>query len=1076
MKIIKLRLKNINSLVGEWEIDFTDPNYLDGIFVITGPTGAGKSSILDAMCLALYGSTPRLGNITQNTNEVMSRQTAECSAELTFSTQAGTFVCGWQQHRAHKKVDGKLSLVRREIADADSGVIIANSLQQVNQAVIEITGMDFERFTRSMLLAQGGFAAFLQARPDERAPILEQITGTQIYSEISIHVHERNRLEKDKLELLRAETAGIVLLGEEETGQVRAEIAAQTAIEQQQSSRLAAANQALQWLKGLRDIENEVQKLEAEFAQTSKAFDSFAGARQRLLRAQHAGEFEADFAALTSLRQNQQKALKALADIEKNLPGRKQALVDAEKSWFASEQLLEKEKEAQKAEYLVTRQVRALDAQIGERSKVYEKLVSELSELKEQAAGESKKQKKIAESLKNNADKLAKAQQYISVNQVDAALISEFAVLKELLTALAALQKRHDQAQEAVKKAAGTHGREEKTLAESGKELKLLEESLVAAKKRGEAQDVAIKKLLGDRHLREYRSEHAALTRELALLRQIESLEDERKKLEDGKPCVLCGSLDHPYARGNTPPVDAAAARLESLTALLNRAEQLEDELKVIVHEEKTAQIAVSGAEKKFETARHKLAEAKTALESAGEELASSLQEFQQHRESALSRLSAFGVKEIAEDVLEALNIRLAAWQEAQQNKVELEKKAAELSAELSGCTNVLNNLNESLNAKSSSFEEARIALFALIDSRKELYGDKDPDAEELKSEETVKKSESAASALRTQLQQYSSQLNEATALQASQKEAAEALQLQLTASTREFVNALLNNGFADEEQFMGCRMAKVERDALLRQAQELDNRKVEIAARLTDVRNRYKVECEKKLTDQPVEELQRQYDEQAVALRQSGHEIGALKQRLAENDKARSRFSEKSALIEAQKAEAGRWSELQALIGSSDGKKFRNIAQGLTFAVMVGHSNRQLRQMSDRYQLVRDPFNPLDLNVIDNYQAGEQRSIKNLSGGESFIVSLALALGLSNMASRNVRVDSLFLDEGFGTLDEEALESAIEALAGLHQEGKLIGIISHVSALKERISTQISVEPLAGGRSQLKGPGCRGL
>ena len=140
---------------------------------------------------------------------------------------------------------------------------------------------------------------------------------------------------------------------------------------------------------------------------------------------------------------------------------------------------------------------------------------------------------------------------------------------------------------------------------------------------------------------------------------------------------------------------------------------------------------------------------------------------------------------------------------------------------------------------------------------------------------------------------------------------------------------------------------------------------------------------------------------------------------------------------------------------------------------MMIGHANRQLQKMTDRYLLVRADTQPLELNVVDNYQAGEIRSTKNLSGGESFIVSLSLALGLSHMAGKNVRVDSLFLDEGFGTLDEEALDTALETLAGLQQDGKLIGVISHVPALKERISTQILVSPQTGGRSQISGPGC---
>jgi exonuclease SbcC len=199
---------------------------------------------------------------------------------------------------------------------------------------------------------------------------------------------------------------------------------------------------------------------------------------------------------------------------------------------------------------------------------------------------------------------------------------------------------------------------------------------------------------------------------------------------------------------------------------------------------------------------------------------------------------------------------------------------------------------------------------------------------------------------------------------------------------------------------------------------------------------------------------------------------LSGIQHQLRENMTAQERLSEKQMAMTAQQKECQRWDQLHGLIGSADGKAYRNFAQGLTFEIMVIHANQQLQKMSDRYLLMRDDHQPLSLNVIDNYQAGEMRSTKNLSGGESFIVSLALALGLSQMASQNVRVDSLFLDEGFGTLDSDALEIALETLAGLQQEGKLIGIISHVPALKERISTQIVVTPHAGGKSRISGPG----
>ena len=163
---------------------------------------------------------------------------------------------------------------------------------------------------------------------------------------------------------------------------------------------------------------------------------------------------------------------------------------------------------------------------------------------------------------------------------------------------------------------------------------------------------------------------------------------------------------------------------------------------------------------------------------------------------------------------------------------------------------------------------------------------------------------------------------------------------------------------------------------------------------------------------------------------------------------------------------------QLHTLIGSNDGKKFRNFAQGITFELLISNANIRLREMSDRYLLIHSSDRPLELNIIDAYQAGEVRSTKNLSGGESFIVSLALALGLSAMTSATTQIDSLFLDEGFGTLDEDALEIAIATLVGLRNQGKLVGIISHVASLKDRIPTQIEIIPGSGGINTIIGPG----
>ncbi len=279
--------------------------------------------------------------------------------------------------------------------------------------------------------------------------------------------------------------------------------------------------------------------------------------------------------------------------------------------------------------------------------------------------------------------------------------------------------------------------------------------------------------------------------------------------------------------------------------------------------------------------------------------------------------------------------------------------------------------------------------------------------------------------------------------------------------------------GFSDESSFLANRLSIQERQQLITKARELDDQKTKLQANKKDREGRLTEELDKKVTESNLDELKPNNERLKNELKEIISSIAGLTHQLTDNKNAKKKIKEKQGSIDAQKNECSKWEKLHGLIGSADGKRYRNFAQGLTFELMVSHANRQLEKMTDRYLLIRDDEEPLELNVVDNYQAGEIRSTKNLSGGESFIVSLTLALGLSKMASHKVRVDSLFLDEGFGTLDEDALETALETLSGLQQDGKLIGIISHVSALKERISTQISVKPILGGKSSVSGPGC---
>ena len=185
-------------------------------------------------------------------------------------------------------------------------------------------------------------------------------------------------------------------------------------------------------------------------------------------------------------------------------------------------------------------------------------------------------------------------------------------------------------------------------------------------------------------------------------------------------------------------------------------------------------------------------------------------------------------------------------------------------------------------------------------------------------------------------------------------------------------------------------------------------------------------------------------------------------------NQLQREKLAEHQDTIDVQQTAFEKWDELRQLIGSADGKKFRVFAQSLTLRKLSSLANRHLKQLNDRYFISMNENEALELDIVDRYQGDNQRSMSTLSGGESFLVSLALALGLSDLAGRNAQIQSLFIDEGFGTLDARNLDLVIQTLENLQSSGKTIGIISHVDALKERIYTQIRVVKQGHGFSTI--------
>lgn len=1078
MKILELRFKNLNSLYGEWVIDFTDPEYVsNGIFALTGPTGAGKSTILDAICLALYGATPRLGKITKSGNEIMSRQTGECYAEVLFESQAGRFRCHWEQRRARKKAEGNLQDQEHQIADADTGKPIETKKSLVGAVIEEKTGMDFDRFTRSILLAQGGFDTFLKADVEQKSKILEQITGTEIYSEISRRVHERQRDEREKLNILNAETSGIVILEPEQEKEIQDNLATKQKQETELAGKSTETGKAITWLTNIENLKKEILSLTDDAAKLKTDAEAFKPERAKLELATKASSLDGIYVSVTSLRKQQADDQAALKTNETALPELESSANTQTEALKSAEQLTLKAKDELKTAAPLIQKIRSLDQKIAEQTKAVSEGVDACT--KEAGKIEIDKQARVKEQEKRTAAEktLEGAELYLKENAQDEWLIGGLGVVEEQLGSLLAKQQELTQNETALKNADTAVTDAAKKLETASKQCGLKKKELETAVKNLQQGKDALSELLGDKLLREYRTEKETLLREMAFIKKIEELEDHRAKLEDGKTCPLCGSTEHPFAEGNVPVPDEIEQKIESLAKLIDKADEQEAVIKKLEQAETAARKNLNDTEKlETEAANDKKATEKTLteLKDAFTKLRIGFNEL---KLAVSGKLQPLGITEIpeaeVEALIESLKSRLKAWQEQAKQKTDIEKQIADIGSEMKRLDAVIDTQVKALTEKQEALERLKKELADKTEERKQLYGDKKPDNEEGRLNKAVTEAEKAEKKARDLNNEQQQKLTMAKAHIDSLKTRIEQRTPELQKAETDFSAALIPADFADEKAFLKARLSQEDRESLSSRAKELDDAGMELKVKQKDRETRLTTEISKKLTDKTLEELEPQFKEFEESLKELRDAVAGLKHKLSENTAAKERIKEKQSAIEAQKKECHRWERLHGLIGSADGKKYRNFAQGLTFELMVSHANQQLEKMTDRYLLIRDEQQLLELNVVDNYQAGEIRSTKNLSGGESFIVSLTLALGLSKMASRKVRVDSLFLDEGFGTLDEEALETALETLSGLQQYGKLIGIISHVSALKERISTQINVTPASGGRSSLSGPGC---
>ncbi|NCD34593.1 MAG: chromosome segregation protein SMC [Spartobacteria bacterium] len=845
MKILEVRFKNLNSLHGEWCIDFTRPNYVsDGIFAITGPTGAGKSTILDAICLALYGRTPRLKNITQSTNEIMSRRTGECFAEVTFMSQAGVFRCCWSQHRARRNPNGNLVAPLHEIAEIKNGerdgdgVIIEDKKSRIGAVVVEKTGMDFDRFTRSMLLAQGGFSVFLEASSGDRAPILEQITGTEVYSRISVCVHERHRAENEKLDFLRAETDGLVMFSAEEEAAKRAELDEQQAEWKTLSEKKEQRTLDVRWLKEMDSLKQELQVIDAEYVALQSELIGFEPEKQRLLRALQASELDCAYATLISARKQYMADQEQCKQLVSRLPESEKAVAEALSRLVAAEKIMQEAKNAQLLQQECIKQMRRMDQSIDEQSSRLQDQQSEFDRTRLVLLQHEKEGKQAEVNREQAQKKLDDLELYLTAHASDAALVTERSGLDLRLSQLQDFSEKGLANAQQIAKGAHTLASAEKALNQVERDHLRHQKKVEISKIQEDAARTSLKALLGDRLLREYRNEKDCCLREMAFLQKIAGLEEERAKLVDGKPCPLCGAVQHPFASGHVPQIDETERRIASLSQRIDQAEQLEQ---TIVQQEKTTQIAEAAcrlAEKQLAQVQQTLSEEKNAQQRLITEQNDLSRQGQLSQQELLERLAPFGIVVLPQKLHElstALLQRQQAWQQHSDKKAEWTQLLHTHQIQIQKSHGVIETLAAAHNKNHEMLQKAKAVLDERKAHRKTTYGTKNPDDEEQKSMQLVAASEKQEKVNRRQHALLEQQRNGLQVQIHDIKERITREREDLDVAQMRFSAQCLQRNMADEMDYLAQSLPPEQRNALAQQAKMMDDRVTNLEIRKKD-------------------------------------------------------------------------------------------------------------------------------------------------------------------------------------------------------------------------------------------------
>lgn len=1219
MRIIELYIKNLNSLRLEKRISFVEaPLGATGLFAIVGDTGAGKTTVLDAITLAMYGRAPRHD---KNPSEVLSYGAAEAQAQAVFETNGRRFLAEWSVRRARGKSDGALQTPKRRLSEYDPAqenyVTIGEKVAEVDQLVADITGLDYDRFLRSVLLSQGEFAAFLKAKPQERSDLLERITGLDIYSQISKAAFDRHKAEENALRELSIEKESLKMLTLEEKDALREEKSQLENTSAVLKLEVKTAQEQLNLASQVIRLGEEIIRLEEEREELAAQKESSAESIQLLEKYRKVLPYKSELDQLERMEaQHASLSLQRDGILSGELPGLKNQREEILRSMAIQNRELEEKKKDFPSRSRVIDTVQELDfkirnlaSQLGEDRDNAAKLEKEFAGIQEELAT-------VRQGLEKRAAKLGEQQDWLEKN----------AHLQTLSTDWGLLQRTAADWRDAAKKSgelASQIQTRRKDLEKKESQYASFSPKLEQIRKEAELRNTRLAELRPDlfarslaelvqiqtRELQEWKQKVEGLAalevlqaeyfrllkerndqlgelnslnnKELDLFKQfleadeewekqrevqeykqkiyeqqlrIANYQQDRLNLREGDPCPLCLSTHHPFhdhpameafpdmageelvqakafseklqhkraallrqlgelevqkelLKGNAQKrltgllekqrtkIEEQERKMWELLAGFEEREQLhstsfrkerqtwyqgemkrrqeawDEVLKLsgerdhlqaqiveLTNESRSQEFAIRELDKEIKTLEHSGNEYVSLREKRAGELRETLSRYHVRFEEKTFDNRLAELKDLM-DAFAGRTLEMNRLQKEQSEAAELERNLLHRQEERQ---KALKSLQTGIKRASQTLDDWKA-------SRSEMLGDLDPAAERERLQREIEALNEQVQSAKDQHAAISSKI------EGFEKEAARLdkettlLEKAIGEGAPKLASKLEKAGFPSLPEARACLLDEDASAQMEKEIAHFQKRGEEVAHALKTLQRQEK-EHRSKLPDAwDSAAMQTHLETAENRLETARIRLGAIQGELERSSREEQSAKDLAAQIQLQKQELERWKALNELIGSADGKKFRTFAQGLTLERLVFLANQHLGQLNGRYLIQKKQGEELELEIIDTFQANNVRSMQTLSGGETFLVSLSLALGLSDLAGQRTDIRSLFIDEGFGTLDEATLDLAISTLENLQAKGKTIGIISHVKELKERISTQIQVIKRSNGFSEVE-------